>query len=99
MRTVTQKERIAAVEAHQTAHRREHALNDQVWAAKLDAIDARVRGIERILLETRLPEIVRSEPTAKRSLGKRDITAVSGSAALTSLVWWLADVVRSVAGG
>ena len=97
MPTVTQKERIAAVEAHQTAHHREHELNDQVWAAKLDAIDARVRGIERILLETRLPNIVRGAPTGWRSPGKRDITVVSGSAALTSMIWWIADVVRSVA--
>lgn len=97
MPTITQKERLAAVEAHQTAHQREHGLNDQVWAAKLDAIDARVKGIERILLETRLPEIVIEEQAEKRSLGKRDITVVSGSAALTSLIWWLADVVRSVA--
>ena len=99
MPTGTQKERIAAVETHQSAHRREHSLNDQVWAAKLEAIDARVRGIERILLETRLPEIVRTEPPGKHSMGKRDITVLSGSAAVTSLVWWIAEVVRSVASG
>lgn len=72
MPAVTQKERIATVEARQSAHQREHQLTDQVWAAKLDAIDARVRGIERLLLETRLPTTRADAPTGRRPLGKRD---------------------------
>ena len=41
---LTQKERLAALEAESEAHAREHELTERVWSAKLDAIDARTAG-------------------------------------------------------
>ena len=95
----TQKERLAAAETRQGAHDREHELNDRVWSAKLDSIDARIRGIERILLEVRLPLNGTTPSVAWPRLGKRDLGVISGSAAATSLAWWLAEVLQSLAGG
>ena len=62
MTTHTQRERLASLEARQLGHDREHGLVDRVWSAKLDAIDARVRSIERILLE--VP--IHGRPTNRR---------------------------------
>ena len=101
MPTTTQPERIATIEARQDAHRLEHDLNDRVWSAKLDAIDARLRGIERILLDVRIPSP--TEPTIAEQkpfvLNRRDMGVISGSAAVTSLLWWLVEAVRTVANG
>jgi hypothetical protein len=91
MTTLTQKERIAATEANQKGHQREHELADRTWSAKLDAIDARIRGVERILLELRLPVSEFPGAPLKRALAKRDMSIMGGSAALTSLLWWLVE--------
>ena len=99
MTALTQPERVAAIEARLTSHQREHELNDRIWAAKLDAIDARLRGIERLLLEVRLPSSERTDPGVRRVLVRRDVGIISGSAAVTSLLWWVVDLVRSVASG
>ena len=96
MATLTQKERLAAVEARMHGHGREHELNDRVWTAKLDAIDARIRGVERILLETRLPMTAAG---ASRRLSRRDVGVISSSAAVTSLAWWLAALAQRVVAG
>ena len=95
---MTQKERLATAEARQQAHDREHELGDRVWAAKLDAIDARVRGIERILLEVRLPLNEQPGPIRWR-VTRHDLGVISGSAAATSAVWWAAEVFRAASGG
>jgi hypothetical protein len=97
MATLTQKERLAAVEARIHGHGREHELNDRVWTAKLDAIDARIRGVERILLETRLPPAAAQD--APRRLSRRDVGVISSSAAITSLAWWLAALAQRVVAG
>lgn len=91
MTTLTQKERIAATEANQKGHQREHELADRTWLAKLDAIDARIRGVERILLEVRLPGAEYPGAPLKKALAKRDMGIMGGSAALTSLLWWLVE--------
>jgi hypothetical protein len=101
MTAATQSERIATIEALQDAHHREHELNDRVWSAKLDAIDARLRSIERILLEVRIPSpsehaIDEHKPFV---LKPRDVGVMSGSAAMTSLLWLLVQVAQRMAGG
>ena len=93
----TQRERLASLEASQEAHVKEHDLTELVWTAKLDAIDARLRGIERFLLDA--PPRGRDGEGGGRYLQRRDIVVISGSAGLTSLVWWLADLLRTIAGG
>lgn len=99
MTTLTQKERIAATEANQAGHQREHELADRAWSAKLDAIDARIRGVERILLELRIPGVEYGGTPGKKPLVKRDVGIVGGSAALTSLLWLLVEFVSEMAGG
>ena len=102
MATLTQKERIAATEASQQGHQREHELVDRAWAAKLDAIDARIRGVERILLGIRLPfkdGIEAGETPAKRTQARRDIGILGGSAALTSLLWILVEFASELLAG
>ena len=86
---LTQKERLAALEAEGDAHAREHELTERVWSAKLDAIDARLRGIERFLLDAPAPD-----PGAYEGwrLHRRDLVIVSGSAGITSLVWLLVEI-------
>ena len=66
---LTQKERIAALEARSSIHGHEHELGDRVWAAKLDAIDQRLRGIERVLLEVRLNPADAPPPRPRRCGG------------------------------
>ncbi|MXW31094.1 MAG: hypothetical protein F4Z88_10355 [Chloroflexi bacterium] len=86
---LTQKERLAALEAESAAHAREHELTERVWSAKLDAIDARLRGIERFLLDT--PS---HDPDVYEGwrLHRRDLMIISGSAGITSLIWLFVEI-------
>ena len=86
---LTQKERLAALEAEGDAHAREHELTERVWSAKLDAIDARLRGIERFLLDAPAHDAGAYEGWR---LHRRDLVIVSGSAGITSLVWLLVEI-------
>ena len=86
---LTQKERLAALEAENEAHTREHELTERVWSAKLDAIDARLRGIERFLLDA--PPQAAGDYEGWR-LRRRDLVIISGSAGVTSLVWLLVEI-------
>lgn len=92
---LTQRERLASLEAGQEAHATAHDLTERIWAAKLDAIDARLRGIERVLMDALL------RPQADYDAGwrpnRRDIAVVGGSAGLTSLAWWLAEAAGVLA--
>jgi hypothetical protein len=100
MTTLTQKERLASLEAQQSGHDREHELADRVWAAKLDAIDARVRSIERILREVRVNGHQEDPPSGGRlRLSKREVGVMSGSAAAASAAWWLLQLAQGVLGG
>lgn len=94
MSALTQKERIASLETHQTAHGREHGLAEQVWAGKLEAIEARLVGIERVLLSVRLSDLVPSGEHRRR-LNRRDVGFIGGSAALTSIAWAFVDALRA----
>ena len=98
MPTLTQRERIAALEASASGHGREHELGDRVWAAKLDAIDQRLRGIERVLLEVRINPAEAPQPTGWRRLSRRDVGVMSGTAAATTALWWLTEVARTAIG-
>ena len=71
MATLTQKERVAALEARLSGHAHEHELGDRVWAAKLDAIDQRLRGIERVLLEVRISPTEAPQASGWRWLTRR----------------------------
>ena len=86
---LTQKERLAALEAENEAHTREHELTDRVWSAKLDAIDARLKGIERFLLDA--PSQA-SDAYEGWRLHRRDLMIISGSAGITSLVWLFVEI-------
>ena len=86
---LTQKERLAALEAESAAHAREHELTERVWSAKLDAIDMRLRGIERFLLDTPSRD---ADAYAGWRLHRRDLMIISGSAGITSLVWLLVEI-------
>lgn len=96
MTALTQRERIAALEAAQEAHVTEHELTGQVWTAKLDAIDARLRGIEGLLQDA--PLHLRSEYEGRWRLQRRDIVVIGGGAGLASLLWWLAELAVVLAG-
>ena len=95
---LTQKERIAALEARSSIHGHEHELGDRVWAAKLDAIDQRLRGIERVLLEVRLNPADAPQPAGWRRLSRRDVGVISGTAAATTALWWLTELARAALG-
>ena len=100
MTTHTQRERLASLEARQLGHDREHGLVDRVWSAKLDAIDARVRSIERILLEVPIHGRPNESQAAGRlRLSKRDVGVMSGSAAAASVGWWLVETAMWLLGG
>ena len=87
MTMMTQKERLAALEAEGEAHARELELTERVWAAKLEAIDARLRSIERVLLDA--PH--GSAAYQGRRIQRRDILVMGGSAGVTSLFWLLIE--------
>ena len=87
MTMMTQKERLAALEAEGEAHAREHELTERVWAAKLEAIDARLRSIERYLLEA--PQ--GGGAYQSKRIQRRDIIVMGGSAGVTSLFWLLVE--------
>ncbi len=95
---LTQKERIAALEARASSHGHEHDLGDRVWTAKLDAIDQRLRGIERVLLEVRLSPADDPRPSGWRPLTRRDVGVMSGTAAATTALWWLTELARAALG-
>ena len=86
---LTQKERLASLEAENDAHTREHELTERVWSAKLDAIDARLKGIERFLLDAP-PQAV--DVYDGWRLHRRDLVIISGSAGVTSLIWLLVEI-------
>lgn len=96
MAALTQRERLAALEAAQEAHVTEHALTGQVWTAKLDAIDSRLRGIEGLLQDA--PLHLRSECGGRWRLQRRDMVVIGGGAGLASLLWWLAEAASALAG-
>ena len=95
---LTQKERIAAREARASSHGHEHDLGDRVWTAKLDAIDQRLRGIERVLLEVRINPASAPQPAGWRHLSRRDVGVMSGTAAATTALWWLTELARTAIG-
>ena len=86
---LTQRERLASLEAESEGHAREHELTERVWAAKLDAIDARLRGIERFLLDTPAHD---NNDYAGWPLRRRDLVIISGSAGITSLLWLFVEI-------
>ena len=73
-------------------------MGDRVWTAKLDAIDQRLRGIERVLLEVRLSPADAPRPSGWRSLTRRDVGVMSGTAAATTALWWLTELARTALG-
>ena len=98
MATLTNKERVAALEARLSGHAHEHDLGDRTWAAKLDAIDQRLRGIERVLLEVRLSPADAPQPSGWRPFTRRDVGVMSGTAAATTALWWLTELARAALG-
>ena len=92
---MTQRERLASLEAAQEAHATAHELTDRIWTVKLEAIDDRLRNIERALLDP--PGRVQGDDGRWRP-NRRDIAVLSGGAGLTSLAWWLLEMLGSLAG-
>jgi hypothetical protein len=69
-----------------------------VWAVRLDAIDARLKGMEKVLLEVRIGNLT-PPPVPRTSLTKREARMVGIASAVTSLLWGVAEVARAVVGG
>ncbi len=92
---LTQRERLASLEAGREAHATAHDLTDKVWTAKLEAIDARLRNIERALLDPPLRPFGGDDGRWRPS--RRDVAVVGGSAGLTSLAWWLLEAAGVLA--
>ncbi len=90
----TQRERLASLESYVDGHAREHELTERLWEAKLDAIDARLAQIERMLIEGRDPP---SEGGPKLRLARRDLGLAGLAATLTSALWWLAQFFQAMA--
>ncbi len=97
MSALTQRERLASLEAAQGAHATAHELTDRVWAAKLEAIDARLRNIERALLDPPLPHGAHAGEETRWRPNRRDIAVVGGSAGVTSLAWWILEAAGVLA--
>ena len=93
---LTQRERLASLEAAQEAHATAHELTDRIWAAKLEAIDDRLRNIERALLDP--PGRMQASDDGRWRPNRRDIAVLGGGAGLTSLAWWLFEAVGILAG-
>ena len=99
MVTLTQKERLASLEAQHQAHAREHRLVERMWSARLDAIDTRLRGIEQVLQSWRFSESGHEDLRSWRGVSKRDASVFGGSIALATALWWLVDLLRTAVGG
>jgi hypothetical protein len=93
----TQKERLASLEAYVDGHAREHALAERVWTVQLDAIEARLARIERLLLEANANG--NDGGNGRLRLARRDLGLAGLTAALTSALWWLSAALRTAAGG
>ena len=94
---MTQRERLASLEAAQEGHATAHELTDRIWAAKLEAIDDRLRNIERVLLDPP-PRAQGGGDDGRWRPNRRDVAVVGGSAGLTSLAWWLLETLGILAG-
>ena len=93
---MTQKERLATLEAQHEAQRREQELLHQVWSVQLEAIDVRLANIEAALHQLRL------EPNggqALRRISRRDLSISGGSIAAATAIWWAFELLRATAGG
>ena len=93
--TTTQRERLASLESYVDGHAREHELTERVWETKLDAIDARLAQIERVLTDGR----ENGNGGGKMGIVRRDLGLAGGAAALTSALWWLAELLQTAAAG
>lgn len=101
MTTFNHGERLAVLEAQAHAHAREHALQNEVLAAKLQTIEARLAGIERALM-----------PRGHEGHGhgngngvahgwrpsRRDVGVTSVAAAVATALWWALEQAGRAAG-
>lgn len=92
----TQRERIAALEASEQAHVTAHELTDRLWTAKLEAVDARLGSIERMLSDVLLRPVAGADDSARPSSRRRDIAAAGGGAGAATLLWWLAQAAEAL---
>ena len=93
---MTQKERLATLEAQHEAQRHEQELLHQLWSVQLEAIDVRLANIEAALHQARL------EPNggpALRRISRRDLGISGGSIAAATVIWWVFELLRTTTGG
>ena len=101
---MTQKERLATLEAQQEAHGREHLYLRELWSAELEAINARLGSIETALRTWRT-ELNGTTSTglngahARRRVSMRDVSISGGSLAVATVLWWLVEVLRGAVEG
>ena len=92
---MTQKERVAALEAQQSVHVREHEYLNRMWAGQLKAINGRLMRIEAALNGWRASA---GTANGQRRFTTRDIGVAGGGMAFATAVWWVVDLLRAAAG-
>ena len=92
---MTSKERLAALEAQQQGHGREHRALERLWASRLEAIDFRLRNIEEAVNGWRGSS---SGSNGRRRFSSRDLGVAGGSIAISTALWWLVDLLRAAGG-
>lgn len=92
---MTQKERMATLEAQLEGHDREHSFLRELWTTQLEAINARLAKIEEALDGL---QSFRGGVNGKGQLTRRDVGVFGASAAVATAVWWMADLAGLVAG-
>ena len=95
---LTQRERLTQLEAQQEGHAREHELLDRMWTARLEAIDARLAGIDQVLHTWRLNGNGSNGERGRRGVSRRDMGVFSGTVALMSAAWAVVELLRAVGG-
>ena len=90
---MTQRERLATLEAHHAAHAREHELWRELEATQLEAIGARLANIETAL------GAGRPGGNGGRRISRRDVGVFGGSIAMATALWWMVDLLRAASGG
>ncbi len=92
---MTNRERLATLEARQQAHGREHGYIDKAWEGQLEAIHLRLVRIEDALNGWRDGLNGRN---GRRRLSGRDVGVAGGSMAVATAVWWVVDLLRAAGG-
>ena len=93
---VTQKERLATLEAQEHAHAREHIFLRELWTTQLETMNTRLASIEAALDRLRLNG---SAANGRWRVTRREVGVVGTSMAIATALWWLVDLLQQAIGG